>query len=92
MRLRNSAGRQQRLLARCVPVARMWTKNQREQRGTDDEQDRHQRQVVVGREDAHDDEDEAGGRQDRADDVEGSGRVGRNRILDRAAEQDDRPR
>ena len=46
-------------------------------------------EVVVGGEDPHHDQDEAGGRQDRAEGVEGPGRIGRDGIDDRAAQQDD---
>ena len=47
--------------------------------GTGDEQAQHQPEVVVRGEDAHDDEDEADGRQHGADGVEGPGRVGWDR-------------
>ena len=67
----------------------MWTKNPAEDDGSDNQQHRHQHEVVVGREDPHHDQDEAGGRQDRAEGVEGAGRIGRDGIDDRAAQEDD---
>ena len=62
---------------------------QAEDQGSDCQQGGHEHEVVVSREDAHDDEDQTGGRQDRPERVEGAGRVGRDGIDDRATQVDD---
>ena len=49
----------------------------------------HQPAVVVRGEDAEHDQDQAGGREDRAAGVEVPGRVGRQRILDPSGQPDD---
>jgi alkaline phosphatase len=55
-----------------------------------DEQPQHQPNVVLGGEDAHDDQDEADREQDRATQVEGPARVRRKRILHLSAQQEER--
>src|SRR5690349_13695985 len=53
------------------------------------EQDRHQRRVLIGRQDPPDQDHQAYGRQYGPDGVEGTGRVGGNRVNDAAAEHQD---
>ena len=86
VRLRNRLVEQRPFPARSF--ARTHRKNHQDEPAGDEEPE-HQPEVVVGRQDARDEQDEPEGRQHGADGVEG--RVGfcRQRVLDIAAQHDD---
>ena len=79
---------QQGFLAGSLASARV-EKEPDEKRGSGRQQRRHQREVAVGLQNPEHDEEHADRRQDRSEPVERTGRVGRERVGDPAAEQDD---
>ena len=82
-------GGQQRLLARPLAGADVEEEPDQEERA-DDEEDHEQRVVGPGLEDPEHEAEHADPGEDRPDRVEGPRRVGRQRIDDPAAQQDDR--
>ena len=82
-------GRQQRLLPRSLPSADVEVEPDQE-RDSEHEEHGEERVVGPGLEDPEDHEEHADRREDRPDRVEGSRRVGRERIDETTAEQDDR--
>ena len=82
------AHRQQWLLARPLLGAHRCEEPHQDQ-GTGGDQGERQPEVIVGRQDARHQQDEADGGQDRAAGVEGPGRVRWQGIVDPAAQHDD---
>ena len=82
-------GRQQRLLARALASADVEEEPEQERGADAPAAPPSAAEVAVGLQDPEHDEEHADRRQDRADRVERSRRVGRDRIDDPAAEQDD---
>ena len=88
VRFLNRRGGQQRFLARSLASAGVEEEPDQEG-GSGGQQHCHQREVAVGLEDPEHDEEHADRRQDRSERVERAGRVGRERVGDPAAQQDD---